>query len=403
HASVAEHAVIHMALENISRLACDTLEDNRLASYTEKSSRYQILEKGAYYTPPELDEHPKLRALYTQTCDTLFDAYHDLLEQTQAYLLTARPRREGERDGAYNLRMRREATDACRFILPASTLTNVGVTMNARSMEHAIRKLLASPLREEQELGQLLKTQGREITPTLIKYADPTEHSRAWASGRAPGPYPTPVTRSAAGTARLVAWDADAERKVAAALMFARAHQSYAEAWRTAGAMSNEQTKALLEQAWGTMGPFDTPGREAELPQYTFELVMDYGAYREFKRHRMQTYVPQPLIVAHGAVVPDIVRDAGASGMYANAVGAAETAWSTLESEVSPVVAQYAVTHAHRRRVLAQMNLRECYQLFRLRTGPQAHPTLRAVMEEALEQCRGVHPALFAFLKRRER
>lgn len=412
HASVAEHAVIHMAVENVSRLACDALEDNRLASYTEKSSRYQVLERGAYYTPPELVGQDTgaihgspLRDRYTRACDTLFDAYHALLEKTQRHLRTARPRGAGERDAAYHLRIRREATDACRFVLPAATLTNVGITLNARSLEHAIRKLAASQLQEERELGKLLKDEAQKITPTLIKYAEPTEYLRAAAAQRAPssdaaGPAPTASPESAA---RLVGYDPDAEQKVVAALLFAASHRSYAGAWDAAGAMGTEERAAVLARAWESLGPFDTPGREAEMPQYSFELVMDYGAYREFKRHRMQTYVAQPLTVAHGAVVPDVIREAGAEASFLQAAGAAEKAHAELSSGVSPLVAQYVVTHAHRRRVLAQMNLRECYHLFRLRTGPQAHPTLRQVMGHALAQCERVHPALFAFLKRRER
>jgi thymidylate synthase ThyX len=411
HASVAEHAVIHMAVENISRLACDALEDNRLASYTEKSSRYQVLERGAYYTPPELDRHPKLRQLYTQTCDGLFDAYHALLEKTQAYLRTARPRGANERDGAYNLRIRREATDACRFVLPAATLTNVGMTLNARSLEHAIRKLAASQLQEERDIGKLLKDEGQKITPTLIKYAEPTEYLKSLARQRGQVVFPVGAQHAAplrgtgvsTGTARLVGYDRDAERKVVAALLFAASHRSYAESWDAAGAMGTEERAAVLARAWESLGPFDTPGREAELPQYTFELVMDYGAYREFKRHRMQTYIAQPLTVAHGAVVPDVIRDTRAEASFLEATGAAEKAYAELSSGVSPLVAQYVVTHAHRRRVLAQINLRECYHLFRLRTGPQAHPTLRQVMGQALDECERVHPALFRHFKRREK
>src|SRR3990172_4136774 len=161
HASVAEHAVLHMAVENISRLACDTLEDNRLASYTEKSSRYQVLDADAYHIPKELDGHP-LHQLYVDTCDALFAAYQRLVEGLRQYLPTVRPRlSDHERDSGYNLRIRREATDTARFLLPAATLTNVGVTMNARSMEHAIRKLLSSDLSEEQEIGELLKEESK--------------------------------------------------------------------------------------------------------------------------------------------------------------------------------------------------------------------------------------------------
>ena len=164
HASVAEHAVLHMAVENVSRLAADTLEDNRLASYTEKSSRFQIIEQGDYYVAPELEGHP-LRQVYVDACEALFDAYRRLVEATRGYLASVRPRNEGERDGAYNVRLRREATDSCRFLLPAATLTNIGVTMNARTLEHAITKLLSSTLAEEREIGAELKDQGQSITP----------------------------------------------------------------------------------------------------------------------------------------------------------------------------------------------------------------------------------------------
>ena len=126
HASVAEHAIIHMAVENISRLACDTLEDNRLASYTEKSSRYQILSDGSFHIPAELEEH-SLRPTYISTCDSLFKAYNEEVNGLMAYLEQARPKTSNERDSAYTMRLRREATDVCRFLLPAATLTNLSL------------------------------------------------------------------------------------------------------------------------------------------------------------------------------------------------------------------------------------------------------------------------------------
>ncbi|MSP79251.1 MAG: hypothetical protein EXR67_06865 [Dehalococcoidia bacterium] len=407
HASVAEHAMLHMAVENISRLACDTLEDNRLASYTEKSSRYQILTKGSYHVPGELSKQPPLRDLYIKTCDQLFDTYLALLSSTQAYLKQEDPKKANEREGAYNLRIRRIATDVCRFILPASTLTNVGVTLNARSMENAIRKLLAAELIEEREIGELLKEQGRTITPTLIKYAEPTPFLKSAMATRskaqAAGLQQAMVQPKS--TAKLVHYDPQGEQKVVAALLFTSSHRSYQEAWDAAGRMNTEQRAAAIgtkEGHWNELGQFDAPGREAELPYYTFELTMDYGAYREFKRHRMQTYLAQPLTVAHGVVTPDLITESGMTPVYRDAVGAAEDAYRRM-AKASPAVAQYVVTHAHRRRVLAHMNLRECYSLFKLRTGPQAHFTLREVMEDALQQATAVHPGLFGYLKRRDR
>ena len=140
HASVAEHAVLHLAVENISRLAADALEDNRLASYTEKSSRYQVIDADSFHIPQELDDHPARRGEYVTACRGLFTAYHEMLDGVSVHLRTQLPQHGDERDSAYALRVRRLATDACRAILPAATLTNVGLTANARTLEHAITK-----------------------------------------------------------------------------------------------------------------------------------------------------------------------------------------------------------------------------------------------------------------------
>ena len=400
HSSVAEHAIIHMDVENLSRLACDTLEDNRLASYTEKSSRYQLIDKGYYHIPAELKGHP-LHLLYVDACNALFTDYQKLVDGLQEYLPTVRPRRDNEQDNPYNLRIRREATDTARFLLPAATLTNVGVTLNARSMEHAIRKLLSSDLAEEQALGRVLKEQGHTITPTLIKYADRSDYlvlSRN-AQREAAQPY-TESSNSPAAEATLVHWDPDAEAKVAVALLYRFTNQPYTKIWKHVQAMTPNRLEGVIDGALERLGPHDVPVRELETVDYTFDLLMDYGAYREFKRHRMQTYIPQPPTVEHGYVVPPLVKDAGLEAQFHQTMHRAEAAFQTMHREL-PEIAQYLVTHAHKRRVLSKMNLRECYHLFKLRTSPTTHFSLVWVIRRAMELATERHPALFRHLRLR--
>ncbi len=401
HASVAEHAVLHIAVENVSRLCCDSLEDNRLASYTEKSSRYQVLHRGAFYVPPELESHP-LRDVYADACATLFDIYHNVAGRMIVALEEVIKRDPGEKDGAYNMRLRRAATDNCRFILPAATLTNVGVTMNARVLEHAVSKLLSSPLAEEREVGEELKRQARTITPTLVKYA---ERNAYLASTREPmealgGQLPS-REGSEPSSARLVHYDPDAETRVVAALLYHHSHSPYEDAWRRAQSMTQEERERALDGALSGLGPHDSPLRELEYTHYTFDLLMDYGAYREFKRHRMQAYIAQPLTVAHGYVMPELFARTGLSAEFQRAMETSERAFHRVSGAL-PRVAPYLVTHAHRRRVLSQMDLRECYHFFKLRTSPQAHFTVREVAEQALRLAAEKHPALFRYLKLRK-
>ena len=397
HASVAEHAVLHLAVENVSRLACDTLEDNRLASYTEKSSRFQIMPSDYFHVPQELDEDAELRSLYIEACRGLFTAYEELLDGLRAHLREARPRRENERVGAFNLRVRRVAIDSCRFILPASTLTNVGVTMNARSMEHAVTKLLSSPTAEERELGDELKEKGREITPTLVKYADFNHYiagTREWQEDLAPDEEASSEQKI---NARLISYDPEADVTLAAALAYRfadAAHESVAEHVR---GLPPEQRHDIIARSLENLGPHDPLPREFELVDYVFELVMDYGAYREYKRHRMQSYFPQPLTVAQGAVTPPLIEEAGLTDRFNDAVEASETAFRRLQPSL-PQVAPYVVTHAHRRRALVKLNARECFHLFKLRTQRQAHFTIQQVSEAALKLAVEVHPWLFRHL-----
>ena len=417
HASVAEHAVVHLAVENVSRLACDGLEDNRLASYTEKSSRYQVIPPGDFYFPRELDAEPELGSRYNEACRRLFDTYRGIIDGCIDHLRRAHPQRERERESAYNLRLRRIATDSCRALLPASTLTNVGVTANARVLEHAVSKLMSSELDEERELGLEMRLQGRNIAPTLIKYADRNpylagmpgaqrEMSGRHLSGVAGGPsgdMGAPDGSPAASTwhVKLVDWDRRAEEKLAAALLYRYSGLAFDQVQRKVELMSPESRLEIIDRSFAGLGDHDAPAREAELVDYTFEVVLDYGAYRELKRHRMMSHLPQPLTVGLGYHVPDLVIEAALRDRFEEAVELSDSAFQAVQ-DISPWTAQYLVTHAHYRRLLCKMNLRECYHLFKLRTSDLAHYAVRAPMLDAMKLAVDVHPGLFRHLRLRE-
>ena len=262
HASVAEHAVVHLAVENISRLACDGLEDSRLASYTEKSSRYQVIDADCFHTPTELDNHPALRQEYQATCQHLFAMYQKLIDGCLEYLRGVHKQRGRESDAVYNLRLRRVATDGCRAVLPAATLTNVGVTANARTLEHGISKLMSAELEEERQLGEAVREQGREVTPTLIKYADEVpylklrpEVQRGFADFLAAGSEQSQPTVEV----RLAHWDPQAEEKLIAAFLYGASGQDYPAAWQRAEAMTAEERRRIIDESLSGLGPHDAP------------------------------------------------------------------------------------------------------------------------------------------------
>jgi thymidylate synthase ThyX len=389
HASVAEHAVLHLAIENASRLAMEAIESNRLASYTEKSTRYQKWDADNFYIPAELAGHP-LRDEYVATCRRLFETYAASLEPVRQTVEKSAPRRENETAEAWDRRIRSQYVDVCRFLLPAASLANVGMTANGRVLENAIRKWRSSPLAEVREIGETVKDVARGEIPTLVKYAEPAEYLIETAQDLASRDGITPPLSPPQDWCVLVNFDQDGEERILAAALYRFGSGSYGEALGMVRSASKaELAEALLKR----LGRYDIPLRELEHSHYTFDLVMDQGAYAEFKRHRMMSQTPQRLTCALGYAVPRRMAEAGFEGEYRQAMEAAGALWQKLAAW-NPEVAQYCVPNGYNRRVLATFNLREAYAFCQLRAAANAHFSIRKVAQRVAEEIRRVHPLL---------
>ncbi len=415
HASVAEHAVLHIAIENVSRVAIESIESNRLASYTEKSTRYQKWGADDFSLPPELGTHP-LKDGYIQTVRMLFQAYADSLAPVRALVEKKLPRRENETEEAWDRRARSQYVDSCRFLLPAASLANVGMTANARVLENAIRKMLSHPLEEVRQVGETVKEVARTEVPTLVKYAEAAPYLMETGKGLSLTPPPLPAgegqgpsltpsplppgegRRVRADWCELIDYDPNAEQKILAAALYRFGEMPFAEALAYVESLGKDGQERLAESLLGRLGKYDIPLRELEYSTYTFDLVMDQGAYAEFKRHRMMTQTPQLLTARLGYATPRLMAEAGFGGRYEAAMDAATGMFEKLHS-VSPQVAQYIVPNGFKRRVLAQFNLREAFAFCQLRTAANAHFSIRRVAQKIYEELARVHPMLTKFIK----
>ncbi|MCF6277356.1 MAG: FAD-dependent thymidylate synthase [Anaerolineales bacterium] len=397
HASVAEHAVLHIAIENISRMAIECIESNRLASYTEKSTRYQKWDADAFVVPPELHEHP-LRSEYERTVKMLFQTYADSLAPTCALVKEKFPRRENESDAGWERRIRSKYVDACRFLLPAASLANVGMTANARVLESAVRKMLSHPLAEVRQVGEQIKAVAQSEVPTLVKYADAVPYQIE--TGKE---FTQKNAQSFGATqendfCQLIAYDPDGENKILAAALYRFGGMPYAQALTHIRTRSDAERAQLAETLLGRMQVHDIPLREMEYSAYTFDLVMDQGAYFEFKRHRMMTQTPQALGTHRGYATPRLITEAGFGPAYVAALDSAAETFGKLAA-FNPRVAAYVVPNAFNRRVLAQFNLREAYHFCQLRSARNAHFSIRRVALRVAEELMRVHPLLARYMR----
>lgn len=396
HASVAEHAVLHIALENVSRVAVEVIESNRLASYTEKSTRYQKWEAGNFATPPELENSP-LREGFSAAAQQLFHCYLRSLEPVKKLVTQQFPRRADESEAAYDRRIRSQYVDSCRFLLPAASLANLGMTANGRVIESALRKLLSHPLAEVRQIGEEMKQAAMAEIPTLVKYAEPAAYLRETSAELTHLAANAAPDESNLENCQLLDYTRDGENRILAAALYRFGSMSYAQALKAVEGASEPLRRQWAASLLGRMGRFDIPLREMEYASYTFDLVMDQGAYAEFKRHRMMTQTPQALTCRLGYVVPRRITEAGFEADYRAAMERAAAAYEKLAAE-NPLVAQYIVPNGFKRRVLAQFNLREAFAFCQLRSAPNAHFSIRLVAQKMAEEIRRVHPLLMMFL-----
>lgn len=398
HASVAEHAVLHIAIENVSRLAVETIESSRLASYTEKSTRYQKWGPDDFYTPPELTSH-ELLPMYEGLCNHLLQTYLQVIPAVKADVERDFPRRDGESDSAWERRIRSEYVDVCRFLLPASSLANLGMTINARALEHTLRKMLSHPLFEVQQIGTEIKQVALESVPTLIKYVNRVPYlSEAqidleqWGTA-----YPTSEGLSD-NWCRLVSYNPEGEIQVLAAALYRFSNLSMSEAIQIVQSMPHEKRENLAYTLLGKLHKHDIPLRELEYARYIFDVVIDQGAYFELKRHRMMTQTPQALTADLGYVVPKRIISAGVESQYRQAMDSVKPVFDQL-AHFNRQVAAYCVPNGYLRRVLLDFNLRSGDHFISLRSAANAHFSIRRLALRLAEEIRRTAPLLGQYLR----
>jgi thymidylate synthase ThyX len=271
------------------------------------------------------------------------------------------------------------------------------MTANARVLENMIRKMLSHELAEVRQIGERVKEVALAETPTLVKYADAVPYlvETCREIGKAET---SDLSGSDEEWCSLIDYDQDGERKVLAAALYRFGEMSYADALTYIDSLDEAKKVHHAESLLGRLGKYDVPLRELEYSNYTFDLVMDQGAYAEFKRHRMMTQTPQKLTTRLGYATPSLITEAGFGSQYDAAMEAAVKMYEKLYQD-DPSVAQYVVPNGFNRRVLAQFNLREAYAFCQLRSAANAHFSIRRVAQRMHEEMARVHPLLTKYMK----
>jgi thymidylate synthase ThyX len=407
--SVAQLGGVHLACEQASQPLAKVLEWGRLAAYLEQSTRYVPYDdrpggRWRYHVPEELQPHPDLRSLYIQTLDRAFETYARWLGPMQDFYRGLFPKDPQDSDFVYRMTIRAKACDTLRGLLPAATRSNIGIFATAQAYEQMLLRMRANPLAETRQYADFMLTELRKVIPAFLTRVDVPERGERWSR------YLSETVESTAEVATkfldgivpadrpivtMTDFDPEGEVKVVAAALYAASDLPDDQLLQIARNMTADERTAVFEAYVGDRtNRRHKPGRAFERTSYRFDVLCDYGAFRDLQRHRLLTIEWQPLSTEHGSTVAPEIEDAGALDDWTEAMASGARLFDTMREAGLGDAAQYAVPMAYRIRFVMQMSAREAMHLIELRSTPQGHPVYRRVaqlMHELIDEVAGHH------------
>ena len=395
--SVAQLGGIHLACEQASNLLTKILEWGRLAAYLEQSTRYIAYDarpsgRYRYFRDPAV-LGSSLGTRYIGDLDRLFDSYAALTPIVQDFVKKSTPKNPGDSDFIYRMAVKAKALDAVRGILPAAAQSNVGIYGTGQAYEQLILRMRADPLPEARQYADLMLTELRKVIPSFVKRVDLPdrgqvssqylEDNRVAMESMAAELLGQSDLYDDEERVDLVDFDPDAEVKMVASMLYPYSHLPETTLEDRARAMTVDERLRVIQTYNGDrQNRRHRPGRALERPFYRFDILADYGAFRDLQRHRMLTVEWQKLNPYHGYVRPPLIDEAGVTAEYDEAMERSADLYEVLRDGGFPNQAGYAVSLAYRVRFNLNLNARSAMHTIELRSTPQGHPAYRSVVQK---------------------
>ena len=393
--SVAQLGGAHIACEGASNVLTKVLEWGRLMAYLEQSTRYVPYThrpggSWKYHVPAELDGSP-IRESFVRTLDHAFETYARWIPAMEAHFRAKYPKAPADSDAVYKSVIRAKALDTLRGLLPAATTSNVGLFGTGQAFEALLLRMFAHPLEEVRGCAQQMLIELRHVIPAFLARVDQPNRGGRWidyfagtrrAFDAVAAPFVGGATAEPRDEVTLTDFDSEGEIKVVAAALYNASALPDDQLLAIARALSPDDRAALLSAYVGTRANRrHKPGRAFERTSYRFDILADYGAFRDLQRHRLLTLDWQPLSARHGYTEPAAIEEAGALDDWRSVMEQSAALYDQLLEGDLLHAAPYAVVMAYRVRFYMDMNAREAMHVIELRTSPQGHPSYRRVCQ----------------------
>ncbi len=397
HHSVAEHAVFNLDVIGVSRYVMEELEKFRLCAYTEKSQRYITLDKD--FVIPEEIKGNRFENMFVDMIREQNKAYSIFLEKLKEYVFN-KYKELAREEKNHNL-LEGWAKEDARYITALATQSQVGLTINARSLELLLRRFASHPLSEVQELGRMLYEEIADVAPSIVIF-----HK---ANDRDSKTYPQlkdlalkiidrssniPPEKTSIEDVQLVEYTQEGDCVVAASLLHVSSSLSYEQCLNIVKKMPEDKLREIFKTAWRNLQFFDSMPREFEYANLTFSIVLSSACFGQLKRHRMSTITAQAYEPGLDITVPESINEISMDKYFRQIIDKTNDVYTTINKEV-PLAAPYILTNAHRKRVLIRLNGREMYHISRLREDAHAQWDIQNISRAMSKKAKQVMPLVF--------
>lgn len=413
--SVQQLAGLHIVVENASNLLTKKLEWGRLASYLEQSTRYIYFDqkdkdgKYRYFVPEYLER--ELKKQYCDTMNEIFSTYSKMVRELTDYIREHSSVPEAERDGAWRGATRAQACDAARPVLPVATKSTVGIYASGQSLESIILHLLTDDLPEADAVGRQILVEARKVLKSFLERIDVDDRGIAAMGYRAftkegfkeitKAKLKKTVSEDYDESAKLVDYWPKNEMLLLKDMIYETSHLSLDEIEDEVNAWPYQDKLDVFNAYMGErFNRRHRPGRALEKAHYSWDLICDYGVFRDLQRHRMVDDMAwQQLTPRYGYEIPELIEKAGQTSNFEKCFDLSLKLYSLLQEHNYPNEAQYATLLGHKMRWKITYNAREAFHLHELRTSPQGHPGYRKLVMQMHQKLAEVHPLLAEAMK----
>jgi len=381
HSSIAEHSVFNIDIMGVSRLLSEELEKSRLVSFTEKSQRYVKIGKD-FLIPEEFKKDDDFLRRYLTLQKTIFDCYNNLVIDLEKYFLEKyKGNKEIKERDVLNL-----AKEDARYILPLATLTQLGMTINARNLERVLKKFFSFDLIEFNNFAEILYNKVKDIAPSLIKYVKPDDYDRNTIDLNIEENYSIPEKE-----VELIDYEDNFIDNIIAGFIVKRSSIDYKKAKEIVKNKSIEWRNNVIKESIKNLKPYSSLKREFELSNFRFSILISATAFAQLKRHRLTTIIDGEYSPKLGVTIPQSIKEIGKENYFMENIKKVEELYYEAKEKFG-YSSNYILTNSHRKNIVLQLNFRELTHITRLRSDKHAQWDIRIISDKMIEEIKNLNP-----------